>query len=37
MKAIELGEYATWGEPERLSFNVARVYAELRGELDSVL
>ena len=31
--AVDLGAYAAWGEPERLSFNVARVYAELRGEL----
>ncbi len=36
-RSIDLGEYAIWGEPERLSFNVARVYAELRGELDGVL
>jgi hypothetical protein len=31
--SIDLGAYASWGEPERLSFNVARVYAELRGEI----
>jgi glyoxylase-like metal-dependent hydrolase (beta-lactamase superfamily II) len=31
--SIDLGEYAAWGEPERLTFNVARVYAELRGEV----
>jgi glyoxylase-like metal-dependent hydrolase (beta-lactamase superfamily II) len=31
--AIDLGEYAEWGESERVSFNVARLYAEFRGEL----
>jgi glyoxylase-like metal-dependent hydrolase (beta-lactamase superfamily II) len=31
--SIDLGVYEAWGEPERLSFNVARVYAELRGEV----
>jgi cyclase len=31
--AIDLGAHASWGEPERLSFNVARIYAELRGEI----
>lgn len=35
--AIDLGPYAEWGEPERLPINVARVYAELRGELDEWL
>jgi glyoxylase-like metal-dependent hydrolase (beta-lactamase superfamily II) len=35
--SIGLGPYAAWNEPERLSFNVARVYAEFRGELDVVL
>jgi glyoxylase-like metal-dependent hydrolase (beta-lactamase superfamily II) len=35
--SIDLGPYAAWNEPERLSFNVARVYAEFRGELDVVL
>jgi glyoxylase-like metal-dependent hydrolase (beta-lactamase superfamily II) len=32
--AIDLGPYAEWGEPERLSFNVARCYEEFRGELS---
>jgi glyoxylase-like metal-dependent hydrolase (beta-lactamase superfamily II) len=31
--SIDLGAYESWGESERVSFNVARVYAELRGEL----
>ncbi|MGH7790588.1 MAG: MBL fold metallo-hydrolase [Candidatus Binatia bacterium] len=31
-KSIDLGPYATWTEPERLVFNVARAYRELRGE-----
>ena len=36
-RAIDLGTYADWNEPERLTANVARVYQELRGELDAVL
>lgn len=31
-KRIDLGPYAGWNEPERLVFNVARAYRELRGE-----
>ncbi len=31
--AIDLGEYAEWGEPERLSINVNRCYQEFRGEI----
>jgi glyoxylase-like metal-dependent hydrolase (beta-lactamase superfamily II) len=31
-RSIELGPYADWTEPERLIFNVARAYRELRGE-----
>jgi len=30
-KRIDLGPYAHWTEPERLVFNVERVYRELRG------
>jgi glyoxylase-like metal-dependent hydrolase (beta-lactamase superfamily II) len=30
--AIELGPYARWNQPERLVFNLARAYRELRGE-----
>ena len=30
-KRIDLGPYARWNQPERLVFNVARVYRELRG------
>jgi len=30
-KRIDLGPYAGWSEPERLIFNVARAYRELRG------
>ena len=33
--AIDLGEYAEWGEAERLSINVNRCYQEFRGEVDS--
>ena len=29
--AIELGPYARWNQPERLVFNLARAYRELRG------
>ena len=31
-KRMDLGPYADWTEPERLVFNVERVYRELRGE-----
>lgn len=30
-KRIDLGPYADWTQPERLVFNVARAYRELRG------
>jgi glyoxylase-like metal-dependent hydrolase (beta-lactamase superfamily II) len=32
--AIDLGAYAEWGEPERLSINVNRCYQEFRGEIS---
>jgi cyclase len=35
--AIDLGEFAEWGEPERLLLNVRRCYQEFRGELDALL
>ena len=31
-RRIDLGPYAGWTEPERVVFNVARAYRELRGE-----
>ena len=31
--SIDLGEYASWGEPERLPLNVGRLYQEFRGEI----
>ena len=31
--AIDLGDYASWVEPERLPMNVARLYQEFRGEI----
>jgi glyoxylase-like metal-dependent hydrolase (beta-lactamase superfamily II) len=31
-RRIDLGPYAGWTQPERLVFNVARAYRELRGE-----
>ena len=31
-RGIDLGPYAGWTEPERLVFNVARVYRECAGE-----
>lgn len=34
---IDLGEYAEWGEPERLLLNARRCYEEFRGELDGML
>jgi glyoxylase-like metal-dependent hydrolase (beta-lactamase superfamily II) len=33
VSSIDLGEYADWGEPERLSINVNRCYQEFRGDL----
>jgi glyoxylase-like metal-dependent hydrolase (beta-lactamase superfamily II) len=30
---IDLGEYASWPEPERLALNVGRLYQEFRGEI----
>ena len=30
---IDLGEYASWEEPERLALNVQRLYQEFRGEI----
>jgi hypothetical protein len=32
-RAIRLGEYAGWVEPERVLLNVQRLYQEFRGEL----
>jgi cyclase len=32
-RAIDLGDYASWGEPERLPLNVGRLYQEFRGEI----
>ena len=31
-KRIDLGPYSGWNEPQRLIFNVARAYRELRGD-----
>ncbi len=33
-RGIDLGAYASWAEPERIALNVARLYAEFRGELE---
>lgn len=30
---IDLGDYASWAEPERLGLNVGRLYQEFRGEI----
>ena len=32
-RAVRLGEYADWEEPERVMVNVERLYQEFRGEL----
>lgn len=32
-RSIDLGEYAEWGESERVAPNVARCYQEFRGEI----
>lgn len=32
-RRIDLGQYASWAEPERLPINVARLYQEFRGEI----
>ena len=34
VEMIDLGEFAEWGEPERLSLNVRRCYEEFRGEVS---
>jgi hypothetical protein len=31
--SINLGEYAEWGDAERLPINVSRCYAEFRGDV----
>jgi len=36
-RGIELGEYASWGEPERIAPNITRLYQEFRGDLDALL
>lgn len=33
IRGIDLGEYAEWGEAERIAPNVARCYQEFRGEI----
>ncbi|MDZ4278072.1 MAG: MBL fold metallo-hydrolase, partial [Dehalococcoidia bacterium] len=32
-RGIDLGDYASWAEPERLPLNVGRLYQEFRGEI----
>ena len=32
-RAVRLGEYADWVDPERVLLNVQRLYQEFRGEL----
>lgn len=32
-RAIDLGDFASWEEPERLPLNVQRLYQEFRGEI----
>ena len=34
-KAIDLGAYASWAEPERIALNTARLYQEFRGEISA--
>ena len=31
-RRLDLGPYASWTEPERVVFQIERVYRELRGE-----
>ena len=33
VRGIDLGEYASWPEPERLALNVGRLYQEFRNEI----
>ncbi len=33
IRAIDLGEYAEWGDADRVALNVARCYKEFRGEI----
>ncbi|MDE3095321.1 MAG: MBL fold metallo-hydrolase [Chloroflexota bacterium] len=37
VRTCDLGAYAGWGEADRVEPNIARLYAEFRGELDAVL
>ena len=37
VESIDPGEYAEWTEAERIVPNVARLYAEFRGDLDDML
>ncbi len=32
-RAVDLGDYASWEEPERIVLNVQRLYQEFRGEI----
>ena len=32
-RSVDVGDYASWGEPERLALNVGRLYQEFRGEI----
>ena len=36
-RTCDLGAYAGWGEADRVEPNIARLYAEFRGEIDAVL
>ncbi len=37
IRAIDLGEYAEWGDADRIALNVARCYKEFRGEIADAL
>jgi cyclase len=37
IRTCDLGEYAEWGEADRVVPNMHRLYAEMRGELDPLL
>jgi len=37
IRTCDLGEYAEWGDADRVVPNTHRLYAEFRGELESVL
>jgi hypothetical protein len=34
---IQLGEFASWGDPERTEMNINRLYGEFKGEYPEII